>query len=180
MITAVEQTLLQSLFPFLKTPKAHLLYKDLLQTAKVAQLKKGDSICNEGIYCAHIALLLEGTARIYKLDEAGHREITLYRISTGESCILTASCILSEQTFPAFALAETSVTAIIIPARQVKQWMDHYSIWRQFIFDLIAARLGAVISVIEEITFKEVISRLLKELEQQQKVKLSRGSLEIL
>ncbi|WXG52563.1 MAG: Crp/Fnr family transcriptional regulator [Candidatus Sedimenticola sp. (ex Thyasira tokunagai)] len=87
-----------------------------------------------------MALVVEGSARVYKIGENG-REITLYRVGFGESCILTASCILSGIPFPAFAVAETPVTAFVIPASKVRVWLAEWSAWREYVFSLVAQRL---------------------------------------
>jgi CRP/FNR family transcriptional regulator len=111
------------------------------------------------MHCVHLALIVSGVARVYKLGESG-REITLYRIGAGESCILTASCIVSGSPFPAFAVCEDEIEALVIHPVKVQQWTDEYSAWRNYLFDLISDRLGDVISVIEEIAFRRVDRRL--------------------
>jgi CRP/FNR family transcriptional regulator, anaerobic regulatory protein len=119
----------------------------------------GSPICDQGMQCQHLALIISGVARVFKLGENG-REITLYRIGPGESCILTASCIVSASPFPAFAICEEKIEALVIDSATVKQWTDKYSAWRNYLFSLISGRLGDVISVIEEIAFRRVDQRL--------------------
>jgi len=109
--------------------------------------------------CGHLALVTEGVARVYKLGENG-REITLYRISGGESCILTASCIISGRPFPAFAVCEEPIEALVISSPAVKRWTNEFPAWRDYLFGLIGDRLGDVISVVEEIAFRRVDRRL--------------------
>lgn len=109
--------------------------------------------------CSHLALVVEGYARVYKLSENG-REITLYRVGPGESCILTASCIISGKPFPAFAVCETPIEALVIHTAEVMRWTSEFSVWRDFLFGLISERLGNVISVVEEIAFRRVDRRL--------------------
>jgi CRP/FNR family transcriptional regulator len=127
--------------------------------ASHAMLDAPQSICHQGDQCGHLALVLSGTARVYKLGENG-REITLYRIGPGESCILTASCIISGKPFPAIAVSETPIEALVVSTAEVKRWTDLYPVWRNYIFSLISDRLGDVISVVEEIAFRRVDRRL--------------------
>jgi CRP/FNR family transcriptional regulator len=187
-------------------------FRDFMQVAAVVELDKGQYVCHEGHACSHLALILDGTARVYKLGENG-REITLYRVGPGESCILTASCILSSLPFPAFAVCESRVRAAVIPAAKVQQWLAHWPAWRDYVFGLVARRLTNVISVVEEVAFKrmdrriadhllasnksilhtthqeiasdlgtsrEVVSRILKDLENMNLVEVHRGTVEIL
>lgn len=125
----------------------------------VTQLPVGAFVCWEGDTCAQLAIVLSGTVRVYKVGENG-REITLYRIEENESCILTASCILSHVEFPAFAVVEKEVRAALIPASNLRDWMDRYDVWRAYVFELMSKRLSHVITTIEEVAFRRVDTRI--------------------
>lgn len=133
--------------------------KNALQQTPPVHLDPGAFICMEGTMCAHLALVLSGTARVYK-SGAGGREITLYRVHPGESCILTTSCILSDRPFPAFAVAETAIEARVVPAETVQRWMDVHPDWQRYVFDLFASRLDTVIATLEEVAFHQLDARL--------------------
>jgi len=135
------------------------LSKALAESASAVQLRRGDTICHEGDDCRHLALVTSGAARVYKLAESG-REITLYRVEPGECCILTASCMLSGRPFPANAMVETDLHAIVIPGLRVSEWMQQHASWRHYLWDLLAARLGDVISLVEEVSFRRMDQRL--------------------
>lgn len=111
------------------------------------------------MHCQHLALIVTGVARVYKLGENG-REITLYRLGKGESCILTASCIVSDSPFPAFAVCEEEIEALVLHPAVVRQWTNEFPTWRNYLFSLVGNRLGDVISVVEEIAFRRVDHRL--------------------
>lgn len=145
-------------FPFLQLADNH--FRNIFfEHANPTSVAVGSPICDQGMQCQHLALIVSGTARVYKLGESG-REITLYRIGAGESCILTASCIVSRSPFPAFAVCEEKIEALVIHAGKVRQWTDEFPAWRNHLFNLISDRLGDVISVIEEIAFRRVDRRL--------------------
>ena len=67
---------------------------------------------------------------------------------------------MSEANFPAFAKTETQVEAIVIPAPIFKLWISTYSFWQKYVFNLLSKRLGAIISVVEEVAFRRVDSRI--------------------
>ena len=135
------------------------LMRALTGAAHSVDLECGQNICHEGDLCSHLALVTQGSARVFKLAESG-REITLYRVEPGECCILTASCMLSGRTFPASATVETDLNAILIPGSQVIRWMSEFETWRRFLWDLLAGRLGDVISLVEEVAFRRMDQRL--------------------
>ena len=150
-------TLIQQ-FGFLREADRH--FRELFfKHAAPAAIGVAQAICDQGMQCSHLALIIEGSARVYKLGENG-REITLYRVGPGESCILTASCIISGKPFPAFAVSETPIEALVIRTAEVMRWTNEVSVWRNFLFGLISERLGDVISVVEEIAFRRVDRRL--------------------
>ena len=135
------------------------LMEETLREGRQVTLEGGQFICMEGNMCSALPIVLDGLARVYKIGETG-REITLYRLSTGDSCILTASCILNEKDFPAFAISEGAVVAFLIPSNVLRQWVSQHDPWRQYVFDLLANRLHTIIAVLEEVVFRRLDARL--------------------
>ncbi|HFE39593.1 MAG TPA: Crp/Fnr family transcriptional regulator [Gammaproteobacteria bacterium] len=159
MITKSEQKqLLLDLFPFLADASAEF-QKIFFDAAIPAHIPAGHTIAETGSECSQLALVISGSVRVYKLAAKG-REITLYRIKDGDSCVLTASCLMSATPFPAIAEAETEIDAIIIPAEHAKTWMTQYQPWGNFVFALISRRLSEVITVLENVTFQRMEVRL--------------------
>lgn len=119
----------------------------------------GHFVCLEGDLCNHLPLVISGSVRVYKIGESG-REITLYHLERGDSCILTASSIISQKVFPAFAVTETEVEAFVIRANSLKEWVMHDQIWQEYIFGLLAQRLANVIEIIEKVAFQRLDCRI--------------------
>jgi CRP/FNR family transcriptional regulator, anaerobic regulatory protein len=149
---------LEEAFPFLPGCEPGFL-QELRQAAMPVRLERDAFICHQGSACGSLALVLEGAARIYKLGESG-REITLYRVGRGESCVLTASCILSDLPFPAFAVCEEPIEAVAVPAGAARRWLADSAGWRHFLFDTVARRLSEVITLVEEVAFRRMDSRI--------------------
>ncbi len=159
MITKPEQKQqLVELFPFLAaaTPDFQRIFFD---AAIPAHIPAGHTIAETGSECSQLALVVSGSVRVYKLAAKG-REITLYRIKEGDSCVLTASCLMSATPFPAIAESETELDAIIIPAESAKIWMTQHQPWGNFVFGLISRRLAEVITVLENVTFQRMDVRI--------------------
>lgn len=145
-------------FSFLKSTDREVK-EHFLKYVSVKQFPVGQIICWEGDVCAQLAIVLSGVVRVYKVGESG-REITLYRIEANDSCILTASCILSQIRFPALAVVEREVRAALIPALILREWINKYEVWQTYIFELMSKRLADVIATIEEIAFRRVDVRI--------------------
>ncbi len=203
-----------AMFPFLEHGDP-ALRRAFFEQAQHMSVPAGKIMCIQGQHCGHLALLLEGKVRVYKMGEEG-REVTLYRVGEGDSCILSAACILSGRAFPAFALTETPVETVTIPSEVFRGWADGFADWRHYIFSQLTRRLIDVIDVLEDVTFgrldarlatyllaamddgdgrvarthqaiaadlgtsREVVSRLLKDFERRDLVKLSRGVVRVI
>lgn len=135
------------------------LVRDFQQSAYVAKIPAGHDVFLVGDRVEAIALLISGVVRVYKIGETG-REITLYRFGNGQSCILTANAILSQEIFPAVATVEEDAEAVMIPAETFRAWVGKYDLWREFVFDLLSQRLSKVMSIVDEVVFRRMDARL--------------------
>ena len=149
-------------FAFLRAGSAEFQREFLDQVVRV-HLPAGQTICQAGAQCAHLPLGFDGTARVYQLGENG-REITLYRVQAGESCVLTASCLLSARPFPAFAVCERAVEAVVVQPASVRRWLGRSEPWREYLFGLIASRLVEVFGVLDAVLFRRLDQRLIDHL----------------
>ncbi|MCL6509344.1 MAG: Crp/Fnr family transcriptional regulator [Anaerolineae bacterium] len=144
--------------PFMASASADLV-RDFLSEASIRAIPAPTQIFVEGDECGAIAILLSGTVRVFKVGETG-REITLYRFDRGESCILTANCILGNRQFPAIAVVERDAEAIVIPATAFRDWVNRYEPWRDYVFDLLSRRLATVMAVVDEVAFRRMDARI--------------------
>jgi len=153
-----QQQRITECFSFLTTADEDFRTK-FFNSATYVRIPAGHTIASEGNDCQQLALLLSGKVRVYKLAENG-REITLYRINSGDSCVLTASCIISDTAFPAIAVTESEVEAIVIPSKHAYEWTGDYKSWSFFIFSLIAKRMADVIALLEKVAFRRMDERI--------------------
>lgn len=152
--------LMENDFPFLHISDKTLLNK-VLSYSSLANLPKETLIFEEGSRTNNLAVILSGKVRVFKLAESG-REITIYRINQGESCILTISSILSNLAYPARAVVEEDVKALIIPSEIFKELVNKDENWRNFTFGLMNKRFANVITVVEEVAFRRMDERILE------------------
>lgn len=157
MISAAQYDRLTRALPILQRADPELV-REFQQKTFFARIPAGKDVFVQGDYADAIALLLSGVVRVYKIGETG-REITLYRFSLGESCILTANAILGQQAFPAIATVEQDAEAVMIPDTTFRDWVNRYELWRSFVFDLLAQRLLGVMLIVDEVTFRRMDAR---------------------
>lgn len=147
-----------AVLPFLADPAAAVTRAFIAQ-ATMMRLPAAATVFAEGDLCSAFAILSQGQVRVFKIGETG-REITLYRFARGESCILTASCILSERQFPAIATVEEPAEAFLVPHTVFQQWVDAYPPWRDYVFQLLSRRLATVLEIVDEVAFRRMDVRI--------------------
>jgi CRP/FNR family transcriptional regulator len=158
MITTEQYARVTQALPFLDSTDPGLT-REFQHKASLTRIKAGQDVFVEGDRVGGIALLISGIVRVYKIGETG-REITLYRFGLGESCILTANAILSQRSFPAIATVEEDAEAVMIPADSLREWVRRHDLWRDFIFNLLSQRLLSVMTIVEEVAFHRMDTRI--------------------
>jgi CRP/FNR family transcriptional regulator, anaerobic regulatory protein len=158
MISQENYNRIANILPTLQRADPQLV-REFQEATFFAQIPSGKNVFVENDRTDAIAILLSGEVRVYKIGETG-REITLYRFGIGESCILTANAILSEQSFPAIATVEREAEAVMIPANIFRDWVHRYDLWRNFVFDLLSQRLTSVMTIVDEVAFQRVDTRI--------------------
>jgi len=165
-----------------------------------------------GDECRNFLLLLDGNIRVYASGRGG-REIVLYRIQPGEFCILTLAAFLQGSSFPANAVTENQVQAMVLDRTVFIQAMQKSHALSDMMMMELCNRFTEVINKVQELAFepldirmanllcrrfreengatieithnqlaqelgttREVASRMLKDLERGNYIKLSRGS----
>lgn len=136
---------------------------DFVAGARLVKLDSGSYVFHSGDLCEAFLLLVEGGVRV-RLTAASGREVTLYRIAPGGSCMLTTSCLLGHENYPAEAITESNVVAVAIPRRSFEALLENSAAFRRLVFDGFAARLKSVISRIEELSFTGIDARLARVL----------------
>ena len=138
--------------------------RQLLQSkSSIMAVQKDTVVFGPGKTPENLLLLLDGTVRVQQLSETG-REIVLYRVRAGESCVLTTACLLALEDYSALGIAETDVEAAAIPMRVFDELVSQSAEFRQFVFSAFGRRITNLFHVIEEVAFQRVDIRLAEKL----------------
>ncbi|MGO9421926.1 Crp/Fnr family transcriptional regulator [Roseiarcus sp.] len=104
-------------------------------------------------------VLESGRVKVTLTADTG-REITLYRIEAGESCVLTTSALLSGETMFAEAVAEIDVRARLLPAPAFERMIDESAGFRRLVLSNYAGRVADLVAVMQDVLFHGVPQRL--------------------
>jgi CRP/FNR family transcriptional regulator, anaerobic regulatory protein len=135
----------------------------ILTHARTVSAPPGAVLFRHGDRCQQYMLVLDGSVRVQKASESG-REIVLYRVESGEACVLTTSCLLSRESYPAEGVAETAVRAIAIPVQYFQEGLASSAAFRAFVFASYGRRIAELIALVEEVAFGRVDVRLAQRL----------------
>jgi CRP/FNR family transcriptional regulator, anaerobic regulatory protein len=147
-------------FPSLAASADPLVHQ-MLGGARTVTLAEDTHVFHAGDSCSHYLLALSGSIRV-QLMSANAREVTLYRVKTGNSCILTTSCLLSGEHYPAEGIAESAVTALSIDRHHFQQAIEQSPVFCRFVFTSFAQRLADVIRRMEDLMFAPIDARLME------------------
>ena len=132
---------------------------DLARGSDQLAVPAGTQIFAPGQSADNLLLLLDGTVRVQQRSDTG-REVFLYRVHAGESCILTTACMLAFEDYAADGIAETDVTAIAIPRRSFDDLVARSAVFRQFVFTAYSRRITDLFTLIDDIVFQRMDVRL--------------------
>ncbi|HAE01864.1 MAG TPA: Crp/Fnr family transcriptional regulator [Rhodospirillaceae bacterium] len=142
----------------------------LMRESAIVTVPEGTVIFGPGKPPENLLLLLEGRVRVHQISEGG-REIVLYRVEAGQSCVLTTACLLAYEDYSAEGVAETDIRAAAIPRPVFDTLISQSVDFRNFIFTAYSKRITDLFLVIEEIAFQRLDIRLAQKL-----LDLARGS----
>ncbi|EKV32012.1 transcriptional regulator, Crp/Fnr family [Caenispirillum salinarum AK4] len=136
------------------------VFRDAL---RVMEVPPGTVLFSEGSECQAYVLVLDGSVRVQKISESG-REIVLYRVERGQTCVLTTACLMTSAEYGAEGVAETPVKAAVLSAAAFQALLDASPAFRRFVFTVYAGRIADLLMLIEEVAFGRVDMRLAQAL----------------
>lgn len=135
----------------------------LIASARIVHVKKGEQVFGPNNIPDSLFFLYEGRIRVSQSSDSG-REIVLYRVDAGESCVLTTACMLAEEAYNAEGIAETDVTAVILPKPAFDRLAAEEDSFRNFVFAAYSRRLIDLLRVVDDVAFGRIDVRLAQRL----------------
>lgn len=142
----------------------------LLSRSAIIAAPAGSVIFGPGKSPENMLFLLDGVVRVQQVSESGH-DIVLYRITAGESCVLTTACLLAYDDYAAEGIAETDVQAAAVPRDVFDELVAQSKSFRNFVFAAFSKRITDLFLMIDEVAFQRLDVRLADRL-----LKLSGGA----
>lgn len=125
------------------------------------QYLAGAILIDENSYIRSIPIVIKGSMKVIRTEEDG-REILLYYIKAGESCIMSFLGGLHNETSKVKAEIEEDAEILFLPMDKVSLFIKEYPEWLDYIFRLYHKRFEELLDIVNAIAFKKVDERLLK------------------
>jgi CRP/FNR family transcriptional regulator len=133
------------------------LLSTVLERAQVVRLPAGTTLFSEGSPCLQYPLVLEGSIRVAKSGNG--RELQLYRVIAGESCVLTGSCLVGHREYPASGTVEHDLRMVVLPKAVFDELLASHAPFRRYVFALFAERMTELMAVVEAVAFHRLDRR---------------------
>ena len=136
------------------------LRNELQYKGHLKKLEAGEVMLRENANIKAIPIILSGTLKVSREDQAG-KEILLYYVKPGESCVMSFFGGLHHDTSKIKAVAKESTEILLISTEDSNEWVKKYPSWIDFIFYLYHKRFEELLEVVNEIAFQKIDERII-------------------
>jgi len=156
-VSPAQENQLCQLYPVLAALPPELRQQCLAE-AMVMELPAGSLVFDGGQPCQGFPFILAGGIRVLKTAPNG-RELPLYRVLPGESCLISSGCLLGHSDYHARGIAETDTTLVLLPRQRFEALLASPE-FRDFVFHLFGERMADLMQLVEEVAFRKLDQRL--------------------
>ena len=145
------------IYPVLSEINRDLLAAALSKSRLVA-FEAGTRIFEELQPCNAFPFILSGKIRVYKQAVNG-RELSLYSVTPGDACVVTAGCLLGDEPYNASGVVKTDSTLVMMASDDFEDLLSS-RVFRGYIFSLFSRRILELMRLVEEVAFQKLDRRL--------------------
>lgn len=144
----------------------------LLEYGTVKHFAPGETILRENSYIKSIPIVISGSVGVIRTEEDG-REIMLYYIKAGESCIMSFLGGMHDEISKVKAVAEDNASILFIPVDKINSLIREFPEWLDYIFRLYHKRFEELLQVVNAVAFKKMDERILDSIKKKSQVQQS-------
>ena len=152
----------------------------LERSSRIRRFKDGRRVFGPGESPPGMLFLIKGTVRVHQQGENG-RDIVLYRVTGGESCVMTTACHFTQLNYYAEGIAETDVIAAEVPREVFDALVKDSPEFRDFVLSAYSHRIVDLFRLIDDVVFGRmdlrIANRLLQLADESGQVKLTHQTL---
>lgn len=146
------------LYPALGELAPALRAEVLAHDAQALAVPAGATLFEEGAPCQGFPMVLAGEVRVARGSPQG-RSLELYRVTPGEVCVASTSCLFGHGLLAAHGVAAQASELVVLSPRGFERWTAHAP-FRRFVFGVFADRLAELMALAEAVAFQRLDQRL--------------------
>ena len=131
----------------------------LLERSHRVEVPAGTIVFSPGAPCGAYILVLDGSVRVQMIADTG-REIVLYRVRRGESCVLTTAALVGDEAYAAEGVVEAPTAAVTVPRPMFEELLAGSDVFRRFVFAGFGRRVAEILGTMQSAVFHRVDARL--------------------
>ena len=135
------------------------LIKELQHNCQIISVDEQVVLAETGKFMKVIPLVLDGLIRVFRNDYEVDREILLYYIHDGQTCMMSLVASFANRESQVHAITERKSELLLIPTAMVRDWQIKYSKWNKFIINTFLDRYTELLNTINDLSFKHIDER---------------------
>jgi CRP/FNR family transcriptional regulator len=163
-MTTLSAKELTQIFPLFDTTLANYIHEH--GESKI--FETGEVLMRPGQYFKYAMLIVNGKVKLYREGEEGE-EFFMYYLEQGNACALSMLCMARSESSTVMALAQEQTEVVMIPIQHMDILMREYPSWYHFVIETYRSRFEELLTVVDQIAFKNMDERLEWYLDRQAK-----------
>lgn len=141
----------------------------LEEESTLMQFEKETEILHEGQYVKVVPVVLEGVVKVF--TRSADKELLLYYIETGESCIMSFTAVMRNSPSRIYAVAGENTVVALIPSEKLRQLVRSTPALNELFYELFDTRYNDLLQTIQDLLFSRMDQRLYHYLLEQSRQK---------
>jgi CRP/FNR family transcriptional regulator len=145
------------------------LMDEIIANGVIKTIPAGEVLMRTGQFIKSTMLILEGNVKVFRENEDGG-EFLMYFLQPGEACAISIICAAKTEASRVMAKTTEETTVLMIPLQLLDRWMLDYKSWYHFVLSTYRNRFDELLTLIDQVAFRNMDERLLSYLERHAKV----------
>ncbi len=138
--------------------------QSLMKESTISEFPSDVFLVREGHFVKVVPIVIEGLIKVYSGEN--DKEVLLYYIQPGETCIMSFSAVLNNEKSKVLAVTKEKTTAILLPAEKISAWLLEFPILNKLFYQQYGYRYTQMIETIHHLLFDKLDKRLLDYLKE--------------
>lgn len=146
------------IFPYL-VDEQNPEWLNILKKTQTLHYPANTTLVSSGATCTGFMLMLDGSVRVFQHAEDG-REVTLYRIGSGDICMMSLNSLIHNRPFRGNAKSETDISILAFGAEDFHAAMRVSDGFRNLILTHLVDAVCGMVHMFHETSFESLDTRL--------------------